>query len=123
MKLTKELSVLYAEDNEDSGEMLSALLGFAGINISLARTIKEAVESARINHFDLYLLDSRFPDGSGFDLCRMLRAANSATPVVFYSGDAGQSHRQEGMTAGATAYLVKPEVDNVASTIFQCVAA
>lgn len=123
MKLTKELSVLYAEDDEDSGFMLSTLLGFAGINISLARTIKEAVESARINHFDLYLLDSRFPDGSGFDLCRLLRAANSTTPVVFYSGDAGPSHKQEGMTAGATAYLVKPEVDTVASTIFQCVAA
>lgn len=123
MKLTKELSVLYAEDDEDSGEMLSALLGFAGINISLARTIKEAVESAQTNHFDLYLLDSRFPDGSGFDLCRQLRQVNSKTPVVFYSGDAGPSFKQEGMTAGATAYLVKPEVDRVASTIFQCIAA
>jgi DNA-binding response OmpR family regulator len=123
MELAKKLSVLYAEDDEDSGLMLRALLGMAGINISLARTIKEAVESAQTNHFDLYLLDSRFPDGSGFDLCRRLRAVNSTTPVVFYSGDAGPSYQQEGMTAGATAYLVKPEVDSVAWTIFQCVAA
>jgi CheY-like chemotaxis protein len=123
MKLTKKLSVLYAEDDEDSGFMLSTLLGFAGIDISLARTIKEAVESARINHFDLYLLDSRFPDGSGFDLCRLLREVNSKTPVVFYAGDAGLSYKKEGMTAGAIAYLVKPEVDTVASTIFRCVAA
>jgi DNA-binding response OmpR family regulator len=123
MKLTKKLSVLYAEDDEDSGFMLSTLLGFAGIDISLARTIKEALESAQTTHFDLYLLDSRFPDGSGFDLCRQLRKVNSKTPVVFYSGDAGLSYKKEGMTAGAAAYLVKPEVDRVASTIFQCVAA
>lgn len=123
MKLTKELSVLYAEDDQDSGEMLSTLLGFAGINISLARTIKEAVETAQSSHFDLYLLDSRFPDGNGFDLCRQLREVDSTTPVVFYSGDAGPSYKQEGMTAGAQAYLVKPEVDRVASTIFQCVGA
>ena len=123
MKLTKKLSVLYVEDDEDSGFMLSTLLGFAGIDISLARTIKEAIKSAQTTHFDLYLLDSRFPDGSGFDLCRQLREANSKTPVVFYSGDADPSYKQEGMTAGAIAYLVKPEVDRVATTIFQCVAA
>lgn len=123
MRTTKELSVLYAEDNEDSGVMLRELLSFSGINVSLARTVKDAVRSAQCARFDLYLLDSRFPDGSGFDLCRRLRETDSQTPVVFYSGDAGQSYKQEGMTAGAKAYLVKPEVDSVATTIFQCVAA
>lgn len=122
MNLTKKLSVLYAEDNEDSGLMLRTLLGFAGIDVSLARTIKEALDSARLLHFDLYLLDSRFPDGCGFDLCRQLREEDSKTPIVFYSGDAGQSDKQKGLNAGARAYLVKPEVDTVASTIFQCMA-
>ena len=123
MNLTKKLSVLYVEDNEDSGEMLSTLLGFSGIDVSLARTIKEALDSARQLHFDLYLLDSRFPDGSGFDLCRQLREVNSETPVVFYTGDAGTSDKEMGMNAGARAYLVKPEVEMVASTILQCVGA
>lgn len=120
MNLTKKLSVLYAEDNEDSGLMLSTLLGFSGIDVSVARTVKEAVRSAESSHFDLFLLDSRFPDGSGFDLCRRLREVNSEIPVVFYTGDAGPSDKQKGMIAGAQAYLVKPEVDSVASTIFQC---
>jgi two-component system, OmpR family, catabolic regulation response regulator CreB len=122
MKSTKEVSVLYAEDNEDSGFMLSTLLGYSGITVSLARTIKEAVQTARCSNFDLYLLDSGFPDGSGFELCRELVEISSKTPIVFYSGYGSKADRQKGLDAGARAYIVKPEVDSVAATIFQCVA-
>lgn len=121
MKLTKRLSVLYAEDNEDSGFMLSALLGFSDIDVLLARSIKEAFQSAQNRHFDLYLLDNRFPDGNGFELCRQLHELNPQTPIVFYSGDGYESDRKQGMAAGANAYLVKPEVHTVAPTIFQLV--
>jgi len=121
MRSNKEVSVLYAEDNEDCGFMLSTLLGLSGISVSLARTIKEAVQSARLNDFDLFLLDSGFSDGSGFDLCHQLGKISSKTPVVFYSGYASKADRQKGLDAGARAYLVKPEVDSVAPMIFQCV--
>lgn len=119
MKLTKRLSVLYAEDNEDSGFMLSTLLGFANIDVSLVRSIKEAFQSAQNRHFDLYLLDNRFSDGNGVELCRQLHEFDPQTPIVFYSGDAYESDRQKGLEAGANAYLVKPEVHTVAPTIFQ----
>jgi DNA-binding response OmpR family regulator len=121
MKLTGRLSVLYAEDNEDSGVMLSILLGFSDIDVLLARSIEEAFQSAQNKHFDLYLLDGRFFDGSGFELCRQLREFNPQTPIVFYSGDAYESDRQKALTAGANAYLVKPDSDTVATTIFQLV--
>lgn len=121
MKLNKRLSVLYAEDNEDSGFMLMTLLGLSNIDILLARSVKEAFQSAQNRHFDLFLLDSRFPDGSGFELCQKLREINPQTPIVFYSGAAFESDRQKGINAGADVYLVKPEVDTVASTIFHLV--
>ena len=70
MKLNQRISVLYAEDNEDSGCMLSVLLGFSDIDVLLARSIKEAFRQAQNRHFDLYLLDGKFSDGNGFDLCR-----------------------------------------------------
>lgn len=122
MKLTKRLSVLYAEDNEDSGFMLSTLLGLSNIDVLLARSTKEAFQAAQTKHFDLYLLDNRFSDGSGFELCRQLHELNPQTPIVFYSGDAYESDRQQGLAAGAGAYLVKPDVDMVAPTILQLVS-
>lgn len=121
MKLNKRISILYAEDNEDACFMLSTLLGFSDIDVLLARNIREAFQAAQNSDFDLYLLNSRFCDGSGFDLCRQLREFNRQTPIVFYSGDAQEADRQKGLAAGANAYLFKPNVDTVAPTIFQLV--
>jgi CheY-like chemotaxis protein len=121
MKSTKRLSVLYAEDNEDAGLMLLTLLGFSDIDVSVARSVKEAFQAAQNGHFDLYLLDNRFPEGSGLELCRQLHEFNREIPIAFYSGAAFATDRQKGLEAGAEAYLVKPEVDTIASTIFQLV--
>jgi CheY-like chemotaxis protein len=121
MKRAKRLSILYAEDNEDACLMLSTLLGFSGIDVSLAHSVRETFRVAQKNRFDLYLLDNRFCDGTGLELCKQLRAFNPRTPIVFYSGDAFESDRQKGLAAGANAYLVKPETDKVAPTIFQLV--
>lgn len=121
MRRIKRLSVLYAEDNEDAGFMLTTLLGLSDIDVLLVRSVREAFQIAQNRHFDLFLLDSRFPDGNGLDLCQQLRAVNPQTPIVFYSGAAFETDRQKGLAAGADAYLVKPEVGTVAATIFQLV--
>ena len=111
--------VLYADDNEDSCLMLSTMLGFSSIETTSANTIDEAFQLAQAEQFDLYLLESRFPEGSGLDLCRKLREFNSSIPIVFYSGDARETDKAKGFTAGADAYLVKPDSDTVAATIFR----
>jgi len=121
MKFPSRYRVLYAEDNEDARFMLSTLLGFSGIDVLCANTIEEAFQAAQNEHFDAYLLDSIFPDGSGLELCRQLREFNPQTPIVFYSSDAYETDRQKGLAAGAQAYLVKPEVDTVIPTLLQLV--
>jgi len=99
--------------------MLSTMLGFSSIETTSANTIDEAFQLAQAEQFDLYLLESRFPEGSGLDLCRKLREFNSSIPIVFYSGDARETDKAKGFTAGADAYLVKPDSDTVAATIFR----
>jgi CheY-like chemotaxis protein len=111
--------VLYADDNEDSCLMLSTMLGFSNIETTSVNTIDEAFRLAQAEQFDLYLLDTRFPEGSGLDLCKQLRDSNPQTPIVFYSGDAGEPEKVKGLAAGADAYLVKPDSDTVAATIFR----
>ena len=68
MKSNSELSILYAEDDEDACLMLSTLLGFSGIATKSSHTAADALRLARAEQFDLYLLDSRLPDGSGWEL-------------------------------------------------------
>ncbi len=111
--------VLYADDNEDACLMLSTMLGFSSIETTSAKTIDEALRLAQAEQFDLYLLDTRFPEGSGLDLCKQLREFNPQTPIVFYSGNAYEHDKAKGLAAGADAYLVKPDSDTVAATIFR----
>lgn len=121
MKIHNHLRVLYAEDNEDASEMMTVLLGLSEIETTPAKTIAEAWRLAQAKQFDLYLLDSRFPDGDGLDLCRRLHEYAPHTPILFYSGDARETDKQKGLAAGADAYLVKPNCDEIASTIFRFV--
>ncbi len=111
--------ILYPDDNEDACFMLSPLLGFSDIETTSTNTVDQALKLAQAERFDLYLLDTRFPEGSGLDLCRKLREFNSQTPIVFYSGDAREIDKANGLAAGADAYLVKPNTDTVTATIFQ----
>lgn len=121
MKFTNRQRVLYAEDNEDACFMVTTMLQMADIEVTTAKTIAEAWRLGQSEYFDLYLLDSRFPDGSGLDLCRQLREYAPLTPILFYSGDAYQADKQNGLAAGATAYLTKPYLGDLAITIQQTI--
>ncbi len=111
--------ILYAEDNEDSRELVSMMCQVSGIEVITAETAAEAWRLAQSESFDLYLLDSRFPDGDGLELCRRLRAFAPLAPILIYSGDAYESDRQKGLAAGASDYLTKPYMADLAATILQ----
>ncbi len=119
VKINKPVRILYADDDEDACEMMSVLLGLSEIEVTIAKTIAEARQLAQTEKFDLYLLETGFPDGNGFNLCRQLREINSMIPIIFYSGEARLSYKAKGLAAGADAYLVKPHTNIVAPIIFQ----
>jgi DNA-binding response OmpR family regulator len=73
------------------------------------------------DRFDLFLLDLWLHDGDGNALCKRLRATFPNIPVVFYTGSATQRERNEGILAGAAAYLVKPYSELIAPMVFKLV--
>ena len=108
--------ILCVEDDLDSCEMLQVLL--SDYEVITANTVGEGLRLANAERFDLYLLDSRYPDGTGADLCRQLRRFDGQTPVLFHSGMDGESDINEAMRAGAQGYLVKPiAVDELQGSI------
>lgn len=100
--------VLCVEDEEDTCALISALLGLINCEAVSAQSLNEARLKIREERFDLYLLDNWLPGGTGIQLCREIREKDTITPVIFYSGAAYDSDRQEAMATGAQAYLVKP---------------
>lgn len=122
MLLTPHFRVLCVDDDPDACAMLSELLKFSGIRCQCAVSAAEAWGMIQVERFDLYLLDAWLPELDGFEFCRQIRAIDSSTPILFYSGAAYDSDKQKGLAAGANAYVVKPEVENLVQTMSQLVA-
>ena len=114
--------ILYVDDHEDTSFMLTHLLGQSDYEVVTAPTIRCALELISDEKFDLYVLDKRLPDGSGLELCRRLNQATPAVPVIFYSGDAYELHRREGLDAGADAYVTKPDIEGLIDKVRELLA-
>jgi len=108
MPIMNSPRVLYIEDHDDTRELVTLVLEQKSYEVVTGSTIQSGVDLAHSQNFDLYLLDSWLPDGSGLDLCRQIREFDTATPIVFYSAAAYEMDRDEALGSGAQAYLVKP---------------
>ncbi|AYA74471.1 DNA-binding response regulator [Bacillus sp. Y1] len=71
------------------------------------------VESARkviaeqLNEIDLCLFDLSLPDGSGYDLCRLVKE-HSDVPVIFLTAIDDEGNVVMGLDMGADDYITKP---------------
>lgn len=100
--------ILYIEDHEDTRELVTLLLAQKSYEVITGSTIESGAALAAAQRFDLYLLDSWLPDGSGLDLCQRIRQFDKTTPILFYSAAAYTTDLDMALQCGAQAYLVKP---------------
>jgi DNA-binding response OmpR family regulator len=110
--------ILCVDDHEDTRNMMSVLLDQYGYDAVIAASLSDALESARSGGLALCILDHWITEGSnGIELCQQIRAFDSSTPIMFYSGAGYQADIKKGLDAGAQAYLVKPDFDHLEQTI------
>ena len=57
---------------------------------------------------DMVLLDVQLPDGSGFDICKTLRAQGFDKPILMLTGQDSEQDIIMGLEAGANDYIAKP---------------
>ena len=100
--------ILFIEDDEDTRDLITLVLEHEDYVVSTDITLAGALKSAATKEFDLLILDTCLPDGSGFELCERIRMFDSSTPILFYSGAAHDADKLKAMRAGAQGYLVKP---------------
>ncbi len=102
--------ILFVDDHEDTRFLISYLLDAWGYEPVAACGVEEGLERARSGGFNLYLLDSRFADGSGTELCEGIREFDKETPIVFYSGD-HPSRLMKALECDAQGFVLKPGFD------------
>lgn len=100
--------ILYTEDDADTRELIRFVFTRRGYEIVCAESGAEALELARVEPFDLFLVDKLGHPVTGVELTRHIRAFNQITPILFYSGAANDQDKQAALNAGAQGYLTKP---------------
>jgi two-component system response regulator RegX3 len=100
-------TILVVEDEESITTPLVEALAREGFEAEVARTAAESLELASRVEPDLVLLDLMLPDGSGFDVCRELRA-RSRVPIIMVTARGDEADRIVGLELGADDYVVKP---------------
>jgi two-component system phosphate regulon response regulator PhoB len=104
--------VLIIEDEPDVARLLEFNLRAAGFAVRGAATGGAGLAAAREAPPDVIVLDLMLPDGSGYDVCRALRADPSLTEVgvLMLTARGEAEDRILGLEVGADDYVVKPFV-------------
>ena len=100
-------AILFVEDDATIAMGVEYSLKQEGFQVSLAYRFEEARALLKSTPFDLVLLDLGLPDGSGYELCKEIRAAGD-TPIIILSARDEESSIVLGLDLGADDYLTKP---------------
>lgn len=100
--------ILLLEDNTLLLQTLEDFLSENGFTCTLTKCAKEALSACYEQKFDLYLLDVKLPDISGFDFLKELRDAGDNTPAIFVTSLNDKESLKEGFGLGADDYIKKP---------------
>lgn len=103
-------TVLAVDDSRTMREMVAFTLKNAGFAVTEAVDGKDGLDKAKAGKFDLVITDINMPNMDGFQLVRALRgeASYKMTPILVLTTEADEAKKNEGKSAGATGWLVKP---------------
>lgn len=101
-------NILLVEDEQALRATLSVRLQGEGYVVDTAADGVEGFEKATTKPFDLIILDIMLPYRSGLDVCRDIRQAGLATPILFLSARHQTTDKVIGLKLGADDYVTKP---------------
>jgi two-component system, OmpR family, copper resistance phosphate regulon response regulator CusR len=102
------LRILIVEDESAVAGMLAKGLREHAYAVDVAGDGEDALYHAKVNDYDLIVLDVMLPRRDGFEVCRELRAAGMAVPVLMLTARDVVADRVVGLDSGADDYLTKP---------------
>jgi DNA-binding response OmpR family regulator len=100
--------LLIVEDEESIRFLLRQNMEFEGYEVVEASDGEEGLKLAQAEGPDLILLDLMLPKMSGMEVCKRLRAAGNAVPIIMLTARGEQMDKVIGLKTGADDYITKP---------------
>src|SRR5881397_3618924 len=102
------MRVLLVEDEPNAAHVLAKGLREQTYAVDVAADGDTAIFQAGTTDYDAVVLDVMLPVKDGFAVCRAIRAAGCAVPILMVTARDAVEARIEGLDCGADDYLVKP---------------
>jgi two-component system OmpR family response regulator len=102
------MKVLLVEDEAKMARLMRSGLTEEGFVVDVVSKGADAVWHAAEHEYDAIVLDVMLPDLDGFEVCRLIRKADSKTPILMLTARDAVPDRVAGLEAGADDYLTKP---------------
>ncbi len=100
--------VLLVEDEEALRLFVGDSLRNEGYAVDYAADGDEGFRKATLLPVDLIILDIMLPGRNGFEVCRALRAAGAAVPILMLTARSQTDDTVSGLKIGADDYVTKP---------------
>jgi two-component system chemotaxis response regulator CheY len=102
--------IMTADDSASVRQMVSFTLKQNGYTVVEAVDGKDALQKIQAQKVDMLITDLNMPNLDGIGLIRGVRALPSYKfiPIVMLTTESQDSKKQEGKSAGATGWIVKP---------------
>jgi len=102
------MKILIIEDDEAILSLLKRGLEEEGMIIDTATNGEDGEYLAKINNYDIIILDWMLPQKSGIEVLESLRENNIKTPILMLTAKDEVQNKVEGLNLGADDYLTKP---------------
>jgi CheY-like chemotaxis protein len=100
------------DDEADARELIRAILAQCGAEVTIAATVRAALEALDQAPFDVLVSDIAMPDENGYDLIRNVRAREAKRggqiPALAVTAYARIEDRAQAIAAGYQQHAAKP---------------
>ncbi len=105
---TSNAYVAIVDDDAAIRTALGRALRMENYDVELFEDGSSALRAIQLRAPDAIVLDLQLPDIDGLEVCRRIRRAGDATPILMLTARDAVNDRVEGLDVGADDYLVKP---------------
>ncbi len=102
------MKILIIEDDPDISEFIKIGLESEGNAVDTAFDGAQGSYMARINRYDIIILDYSLPLKNGLEVCDEIRSTGSSIPIIFLSVVADTERKIDALGRGADDYMTKP---------------
>ena len=106
--MKNQIKILAIDDNQDIIYTIEAVAEMEDWKVKGIINPISGIEEAKINKFDIILIDYHMPDMNGLEVLKNIRSFNKDVPIIILTIDERYEIAKEFLESGANDYALKP---------------